>query len=131
MKKHHDYYPYGKKSICKCSIEDTGYGDLLCMEGYSGRLFYSSMRAVNDGLRRWSSRFKDGESVCFNDLYKLWNLAETQFGFQWGYTASYDWFPYDNGIRYECKLIYSEDFKTDMYLVNIFTYPIDGWNLFD
>lgn len=130
MSKYHDYYPFGKKSLCRCSIEDTGYGDMLCMEGYSGRLFYSSMRAVNEGLRKWSKQFEDGESVCFNDLYDYWNICNTSFGHQWGYVADYDWYPYDNGIRYKCELQYSEAFQTEVYFVNIFTYPVDCWNLF-
>ena len=41
-------YPYGFKSLCKFSIEDTGYGDLLCLEGYSGRYFWSSKQAVDN-----------------------------------------------------------------------------------
>lgn len=129
MSKQHDYYPFGKKSLCRCSIEDTGYGDLLCMEGYSGRLFYSSMRAVNAGLKKWSQRFRDGENVSFNDLYRYLNIAETGFGHQWGYLASYDWYKYDNGIQYKCQLIYSQEFKTTMYYIDISTYPMDGWNL--
>jgi hypothetical protein len=129
MSKYHDYYPFGKKSLCRCSIEDTGYGDMLCMEGYSGRLFYSSMRAVNDALRKWSKRFKEGDNVSFNDLYDLLNIVQTGFGHQWGYLASYDWYKYDSGISYKCYLRYDEDLKSDVYYIDILTFPMDGWNL--
>ena len=124
---HYNAYPYGRKSLCKYSIEDTGYGDLLCLEGYSGRLFYSSKQAVDLAMQRLSNRLKKGEYICLNDLYAELRITQTHFGHQYGWPASDDWCEWRDGLKYECTFIYDKEFDKPIYVIDIYSYPMDCW----
>lgn len=76
--------------------EDTGKGDLLCYEAYGGRWFYSSEEAVRKSLDEFNERFINGgseisrrffkgEYLCLNDLYDMWGITGTHFGYQYGW----------------------------------------------
>jgi len=113
------------------TVEETGNGDLLCYEAYSGRWFRSSEEAVNEAIERFKARFLDGEYLCFNDLYSELEIEKTHFGHQYGYAPNPDF--YDNMIDFDVALI--EDFKdkygervgTPVLIIDIFTYPMECW----
>ena len=109
------------------SVEDTGNGEILCLEGYSGRYFYSSFLAVDEALRIWSDAFSKGEYVCFNDLYKLLGIAETHFGWQYGYPANEDYYNFKEGIEYECNYIHDPTLDRPIYCIDIYLYPMECW----
>lgn len=69
------------------SVEETGRGDVLCLEDYSGRWFRSSEESVRRAVREFKKMYDEGKYVCFNDLYILLGIVDTQFGFDWGYPS--------------------------------------------
>ena len=125
--RHNNMYPYGKKNFCKYSIEDTGFGDLLCLEGYSGRYFYSSKHAVDAAMQRFSASFKNGNYLCLNDLYNELRITPSHFGHQYGWAPSDGWYDYENGIDFECNFIYDRIFDRPIYIIDIYTYPMECW----
>lgn len=87
-------------------VEDTGNGDLLCLEGWSGRLFRSSLDAVEQAQSRFNdardeelpfSKDPDGTTyptaLAVNDLYREYGIEATQLGHDYGWPASDDWYP--------------------------------------
>ena len=76
------------------TVEDTGYGDLLCMETYSGRWFLSSEEEVRAGLDRFNKELRAVKYLYMNDFYKALHLSTTHFGTQYGWPWSFDeeWF---------------------------------------
>ncbi len=120
-------YPYGFKSLCKFSIEDTGYGDLLCLEGYSGRYFWSSKQAVDTAMQKLDAQFRNGNYICLNDLYGYLRITPTHFGYQYGWAPSEGWYNYEDGIKYECNLVYDKEFDKQIYIIDIYTYPMESW----
>ena len=73
------------------SVEETGKGDILCLEAFSGRWFRSSEEAVNDAIRDLDTVYHhDFEQHGFayaglNDLYSLLGIQTTYFGEQVGW----------------------------------------------
>lgn len=94
------------------SVEETGKGSLLCYESYSGRWFRSSQRAVEKAEETLNRRFEagDGEYLCLNDFYTLLGMAETHFGFEFGWAANKDY--YDGDIFFENALMPSNSFMS-------------------
>lgn len=117
----------GKKSIFNMSIEDTGNGNLLVVEGYSGRWFWSSIEAVKEALDSISERFKDGEYLALNDMYEALGIEKTHFGHQFGWPANEDWCDYTEGILYECSLIWDTELEREVLVIDIYTYPMECW----
>lgn len=115
----------------KGTIEETGNGDVICIEGYSGRIFRSSLEAVEDALRTYADRFAEGEYVNFNDLYKLLDIEETHFGFQFGYAPGSDFYDVFEPFKYEVTDIPAEHNHAGKYkgqhiiLIDIYTYPME------
>lgn len=73
------------------SVENTANGDLLCLEGYSGRWFRSSQEAVEEAQAMLSKMHEEGDYLAFNDYYGLLGISMTQFGNEFGWPASEDW----------------------------------------
>lgn len=121
------------KLICASYAEETGNGDLLCIEGYSGRMFRSSMSAVDDALARFNQRYLTGEYMCLNDLYHYLGILETHFGWQYGWPASDDYLEFfrdEGGIMFETTLIEDpKDFTEPVYCIDIRSehYPMECW----
>ena len=111
------------------SVEWTGKGTLKVLEGYSGRLFYSTMEQVIYAEARLNEAFKNEEYVCMNDFYKWLGIQQTHFGDQWGWVPNDDWYPRwyeDNPICFENTLVDDED-GNPMLVIDLYTYPMEGW----
>ena len=106
------------------SVEWTGKGALLCFEGYSGRLFYSSRESVEEAERIFNDRFAEGDYLSLNDLYKLFGISETHFGEQYGWAANSDY--YDGPIEFRNTETVT-DHGEKMLVIEIFTYPMECW----
>lgn len=118
--------PYVNK---KQTVEETGYGRLKCLEGYSGRLFYSSIEKVRLAEAKLNERFKNGEYISMNDFYRYLNIAETHFGYQWGWAPSEDFYPKwyeDNPIGFENTIVEDID-GTPLLCIDLQVYPMEGW----
>ena len=109
--------------------EETGKGDLLCYEGYSGRWFRSNKKAVEEAEREFSNWFKEGEYLCLNDFYDLLGIETTIFGNQFGYAASEDYYDFEDGIEFVNTIL--PENKTDcgeaLMIIDLFTYPMECW----
>lgn len=113
------------------TVEETGNGDLLCIEGYSGRMFRSSYAAVKRACLELNRRFRNGEYVCLNDFYKLLGIGVTRFGNEFGWAANEDYYEYKDGIKYELTFIKAEECNDgrdeDELIIDIYTYPMQFW----
>lgn len=114
------------------SVEETGNGDILCYESYSGRWFRSSKKAVERAERALNRRFDAGagEYVCLNDFYTLLGLAESHFGFEFGWAANKDY--YDGDIRFENAIMPAGSFMNipeEVLVIELTTnsYPMAGY----
>lgn len=114
------------------SVEETGNGDILCYESYSGRWFRSSKKAVERAERALNRRFKagKGEYVCLNDFYTLLGLAESHFGFEFGWAANKDY--YDGDILFENAIMPAGSFMNipeEVLVIELTTnsYPMIGY----
>ena len=76
---------WGKVTIPR-GVEETGKGNVLVIEGYSGRVFRSSVPAVRRGIRQFQQMFFDNKGfVSLNDLYQCLGITTTHFGHQYGW----------------------------------------------
>lgn len=106
------------------SIEWTGKGNTLCMEGFSGRLFYSSKKAVEEAQEKFNERRKNEEYLSLNDLYELYGIAKTHFGYMYGWPAGGE---YGNDpVRFVNKDDVDEHGEK-IILIDIFDYPMECW----
>ena len=120
----------GKKEIIfeKVVAEETGRGDLLCFEGYSGRWFRSSEEAVREAMERFQSYVKENEYIPLNDLYTLLGIEQTHFGYEYGWlNTEYDDCIEDGDtpVRYDINIIFEESKDEDVLFLDIYTYPIE------
>lgn len=116
-----------KKS--KHSIEWTGNGPLKVLEGYSGRLFYSSLEKVTEAERKLSERFQNGEYICMNDFYRYLGIVETHFGQQWGWVPDEDYYPKwleENPLQFENTMVEDEE-GNPMLVIDMYNYPMEAW----
>ena len=113
------------------SIEETGCGDVLCIEGYSGRAFYSSETAVAEAVFEFKRRFNYGEYVCLNDLYYLLNITPSHFGHQFGWAPNSDYYdgPLDIEVTYINNSFDNKGKPTGKpcVVIDIYTYPMECW----
>lgn len=112
------------------TIEETGHGDLLVIEGYSGRIFRSSAEAVEDAEKRLSEKFMEEKYACLNDFYTELGIELTHFGHQWGWVNDPDW--YDNQpIDFENTFVPADgpgnEWGEDMIVIDLYTYPMECW----
>jgi len=113
----------------KQNVEWTGYGTLKVLEGYTGRLFYSSMEKVYEAEEKLTKRYQSGEYICVNDFYRLLGIQETHYGHQWGWVPREEYFPQwleDNPLGFENKLADDEE-GNPMLVIEIYTYPMECW----
>lgn len=120
------------------SVEETGRGDLLCYEAYSGRWFRSSELAVEKAVERLNSMFAEDQNyVCLNDFYDELGIERTHFGHQWGWTPNEDY--YVGPIAVDTCYCKAKDIMDrnpsgqlealdeDVLIIEILTYPMEGW----
>lgn len=80
------------KCKSRVSVEYTDHGYTLCYDGFGGRWFRASIEWVKEGCDKFVNRYiEDGQYVNYNDLYDIWGIEQTDFGYAWGYSPSYDW----------------------------------------
>lgn len=132
------------------SVEDTGNGDDIFVDEWSGRVFYSSVDAVLKGIDAINARRDEGlglpftddtdvnfpEAMPYNEIFIAWNLEPSGIGHQFGYPASDDYYEHRD-IPFEIhKLEYEEMDKThqERYGRSIYTiylpssfYPMEAW----
>lgn len=115
------------------SVEETGRGDLLCYEGYSGRWFRSDEVAVNEGIKRFNSRWKSGEYLGLNDLYHEFGIARTHFGNQYGWANHMDYYD-TKEIDITTELVSGWDggvdggeIDEDVLIIEIWHSPMECW----
>lgn len=112
------------------TIEETGEGDLLIIEGYSGRIFRSSIEAVEEAEKKVSDMFLNERYACLNDFYKALKIELTHFGHQWGWVNEEDY--YDNQpLDFENTLVKASDpgneWGEDLLCIDLYTYPMECW----
>ena len=114
-------------------VEETGRGDLLCFEGYSGRWFRSSETAVSAALTRFKQRWESGEYLNLNDLYAELGISSTHFGNEYGWANNADY--YDCNIDISTDIVEGWDggvkngriINEEVLIIEIWTYPMEGW----
>lgn len=117
--------------------EETGKGKLLCYDGYSGRWFRSEEDEVRKNILEFSERYKDGEDLCFNDLYDMYGIEQTHFGYQYGWPdADCCGFDRSEGIPMYATRIFNNELMEDVLYIDMGyedrpgmqpVYPIENW----
>ena len=115
------------------TIEDTGNGDQLCFEAYTGRIFRSSVDAVTDAQDKLIAQYIDEESggqfgyASFNDYLNYLGLKGTQFGHEHGWVNSEDWYYRNEPIGFSNEMIAADapgnEFGEPVYCMMI----EEGW----
>lgn len=80
--------------------EESGYGDLLCYEGYFGRWFRSSEEAVRSALNNVSNQFRNGLYISYNDIYDELGIERSDVGYEFGWCADDDYYTVKEGIQF-------------------------------
>lgn len=112
------------------TVELTGNGDVMCLEGFSGRWFRSSPEAVEKAIDQLNDLLRENEYASLNDLYRFLGITETHFGWQYGWVANPDFFPVYDGVpivQYDNTMIYDEQRKEDVYVMDLEVYPMECW----
>ena len=108
------------------TIEDTGNGKLLCIEGYSGRLFWSSEEAVRDAVKRFNELYARDKYVCLNDFYELLGIETSHFGHQFGWAYGSDF--YDEApLDIQVEVVPDKNRNCNICCIDIYTYPMECW----
>ena len=107
------------------SVEWTGRGTLLCFEGYSGRLFYSSKEAVEAAEDAFNRLYEECNCACLNDLHRLLGISETYFGSQYGWSRKSDYYGEDPIEIHNVESIAENGER--MLIIEILTYPMECW----
>ena len=74
-----------KKQVSKYSsnydgVINTGKGEDVCLDPYSGRHFYSSIDKIKSVINELNSQLVEGNDIYLNDLYYELGLSGTDFG---------------------------------------------------
>ena len=103
----------------KCqTIEDTGNGDDLFLDEWSGRLFLSSEAAVRKGFDNFNAERDEGMDLpynghsdmnlppasSYNELFEAWDLVPSGLGWHFGWPASDDYYEH-RSIPYTIEII--------------------------
>ena len=67
------------------SIEWTGKGTTLCFDEFSGRMFYSSEKGIDEAVDALNDRYIEGEFLTLNDFYHHLGISKTDFGESYGW----------------------------------------------
>lgn len=134
------YFLPSVKTVNTQTIEDTGNGHLLCIEGFSGRIFRSSVDDVIDAQTKLIEQYLDEEhggefGYCsMNDYYRYLGIQQTQFGNEYGWVNNEDWYPRNEKIGFKNTMIPADapgnEWGEDIYCIefnNPCWYPMQGW----
>lgn len=84
------------KKPCKFqSIEETGNGNMLFVDTYSGRVFRSNLDSVEYAQCKFNDIRDEGlpfgeemtAAMSYNELFDLYNLSHSHWGYQFGYKS--------------------------------------------
>lgn len=106
------------------TIEDTGNGDDLFLDEWSGRLFLSSEEAVRKGFDSFNDERDEGMDLpynssgdmnlppasSYNDLFTAWDLVPSGLGWSFGWPASDDYYEH-RAIPYTIEIIPVEEMQ--------------------
>lgn len=95
----------GEKFVIPC-VEETGHGNLLCIDGWSGRAFRASKEWVEEGIRSFNVLYRTpvilnegsvneqilARAVGMCDLFNFWGLFITTMSCEYGWIADQDLF---------------------------------------
>lgn len=104
------------------TIEDTGYGDELFLDEWSGRLYWSDEDHVRAGWEKFNDERDEGEDLPFsdekdinfpvakpyNDIFIHQNIEPTGQGATYGFPADDDWYG-TRRVPYEIETIEFEN----------------------
>ena len=104
------------------TIEETGNGDDLFLDEWSGRLFLSSEEAVRKGFDKFNAERDEGMDLpydnnrdmnmppasSYNELYEAWDLVPSGLGWTFGWPASDDYYEH-RSIPYTIEVIPVEE----------------------
>lgn len=128
--------------------EETGYGDTLFLDGWSGRFFRSNLNEVLDGIRKFNDSYNtevpfiSGNTnscspVSWNDFFDYMHIVETHQGDAYGYPANEDFIepgtilidPEKNvtKVSEDEVLTNYRDIGEDIYVIEPNVYPMDNW----
>jgi hypothetical protein len=101
-------------------------GTLRCLEGYSGRIFYSTQEAVEEAERKLNDAFKRGIYISYNDFYDFLGIEQTHFGAQFGWAPSEDYYEWrcEEPIEFANTVVEMDDGEP-LLLIDIYTYPME------
>lgn len=113
------------------SVEETGNGDILCLDSFSGRWFRSSIEAVRKAQDEFNAEYATDQYLSLNDLYRRYGIQETFFGYQYGWPAKSSEY-YDGPITFENHILASGEFHDIPEEVIIIEfaygeYPMECW----
>ena len=79
------------KQYVKVKAFETGHGNELFIEDYTGMVFRSNRKAVEEGLALFNKHLKEDEYAAYNDLYHALDLhkdpsyIDTKYGWEYGW----------------------------------------------
>lgn len=131
-------YPQ-KEEFKHQTIEETGNGDLLCIDGYSGRIFRSSQDAVVDAQEKLVEQYLDEEDggqfgyACYNDYFRFLNIEQSQWGQDYGWANNEDYYLRNEPIQFSNELIAADapgnDYGEPIFCTDLedIWYPMQCW----
>ena len=96
-----------ERTYTRRDIEDTGTGDVIFIEDFTGRRFKASWECYEYAKRKLQENFSVAQCVTLNEFYGLLNLSETSAGEVLGWTIDQmimDPFYDGNNMLYEDAL---------------------------
>lgn len=106
--------------------EETGYGDTLFQDGWSGRFFRSDLYSVSDAIKKFNEAWHDGSYLNYNDLYERWGITKSHQGYAFGWPHNNDCFDTSKDIPFEINRVGEEeliegyrDIGEDVYVIEI------------
>lgn len=69
----------------ECEIINTGYGNVLCTDYYTGRYFRSSVQKIGEAVNALSADVITDMYVSLNDFYDLLNIPRVPMGDDFGW----------------------------------------------
>jgi len=108
------------------SIEWTGKGTTLVIDAYSGRMFYSSMKAVESAEDAVNELLSCAECVSYNDFYRELGISITHFGDQFGWNPYFE--NYEGPIEF-INTVHRDDRGEEFIVIDIFStsFPMENW----
>ena len=104
------------------TVELTGKGNLLVYDGFGGRLFRSSYKAVKEAVEFFIEDYEKGNWLNWNDLYALFGIEQTHFGAIFGYSPSED---YKCDLMFDITLVKAEEIKDSVNAITLEKYHED------